>query len=167
MLVKDTCSPDTKDTQMQSQPDNGGVQMGSSLNKDNMWLGSGLDKANPQLVLDTDKDTRDQAPLFPRWACNAGYGPGCCVMPAVCKIGAQWAVVLHPQCECTGVSQLLVWFSLVTWAQLSPNPLCCHFSEPRQHLQPIHGLYKQNLRIPLTLPLTHPRIHCDCYLNIS
>jgi hypothetical protein len=39
----------------------------------------------------------------------------------------------------------------------TPTPSCC----------PSPGLYKQNLCIPPTLPLTHPRIHHNYYLNTS
>ncbi|KAJ7816440.1 hypothetical protein B0H14DRAFT_3475362 [Mycena olivaceomarginata] len=76
VLVKDTCSPDTKGARMQSQPDDGGVRMGSGLNKDDVRLGSGLDKADPRVALDTDKNAGDQARLSPKWACDAGLGMG-------------------------------------------------------------------------------------------
>jgi hypothetical protein len=90
------------------------VRMGFGLVKDDVRPGSGLDKADPRVVLDTDKDTGDQARLFPKWACDAGCEAGCCVTPAGCEIGARRAAVSHPQCECAGTSRLLVWFSLVT-----------------------------------------------------
>ncbi|KAJ7855480.1 hypothetical protein B0H14DRAFT_2579347 [Mycena olivaceomarginata] len=56
----------------------------------------GLDKADPRVVLDTDKDAGDQARLFPKWACDAGRGAGCCVTPAGCEIGARRACCVTP-----------------------------------------------------------------------
>ncbi|KAJ7834542.1 hypothetical protein B0H14DRAFT_2590821 [Mycena olivaceomarginata] len=74
VLFKDTCSPDTKGTRMQSQPN--GLRMGSGLGKDNVGLDCGLDKADPRGALDTDKDAGDQARLFPKWTWDAGLGMG-------------------------------------------------------------------------------------------
>ncbi|KAJ7802761.1 hypothetical protein B0H14DRAFT_2614055 [Mycena olivaceomarginata] len=69
----------------------------SVSSKTTLRLGSGLDKADLRVVLDTDKDAGDQARLFPKWACDAGRGAGCCVTPAGCEIGARRAAVSHPQ----------------------------------------------------------------------
>ncbi|KAF8144789.1 hypothetical protein K438DRAFT_1782499 [Mycena galopus ATCC 62051] len=55
----------------------------SGLDKDDVRLGSAVDKADPRVALDPDKDAGDQAQLFPRCACDAGCGAGCCVTPAV------------------------------------------------------------------------------------
>ncbi|KAJ7803230.1 hypothetical protein B0H14DRAFT_2613600 [Mycena olivaceomarginata] len=74
VLVKDTCSPDTKGARMQSQPDEGGVRMGSGLNKDDVRLGSGLDKVDPRVVLDTDKTPGIKRDYFPSGHAMRGAG---------------------------------------------------------------------------------------------
>ncbi|KAJ7832946.1 hypothetical protein B0H14DRAFT_3463090 [Mycena olivaceomarginata] len=70
------CSPNTKGVWMQLQLDDSSVWMGSGLNKDDVQLGSRLNKADSQVALDTNKDTGDQARLFPKWTCDAGLGAG-------------------------------------------------------------------------------------------
>ncbi|KAJ7812268.1 hypothetical protein B0H14DRAFT_3478995 [Mycena olivaceomarginata] len=92
--------PDEGSVRMGFDVDKDNVRMGFGLVKDDVRLGSGLDKADPRVVLDTNKATRDQARLFPKWAsCDAGHGAGCCVTPAGCEIGARRAAVSHPQSQ--------------------------------------------------------------------